>query len=79
MKDLNRFVRAQEKDYETALKEIKKLQKRNSLDMVYISSTKRTWNQWYREYYGIENKEEAIAYLNHKTLRSHLLEFSKCL
>lgn len=40
--NLDRFIKAQERDYHTALLEIKAGKKTNSLDLVYISPNKRT-------------------------------------
>jgi len=72
--DLNRFVRAQEDDYEEALAEI-------------VSGRKRTHWMWYifpqidglafsstSKLYSIKSVEEARAYLDHPILGPRLLE-----
>ncbi len=72
--NLNRFVQAQEDDYEQALMEIR-------------SGAKRTHWMWYifpqldglgvsptAKYYGIKSIEEAKAYLAHPLLGPRLLE-----
>jgi len=72
--DLTRFVRAQEKDYECALSEIRSGRKRThwmwyifpQVDGLAFSSTSR--------YYAIKSIEEAKAYLDHPILGPRLLE-----
>ena len=79
MSELERFIKAQENDYETALKEIKN-GKKSSCWMWYIfpqiiglgmTST--------AQYYGIKDIEEAIEYLNNETLGARLVEISQAL
>src|SRR4051812_25714573 len=72
--NLNRFVRAQEDDYELALSEIKSGQKRShwmwyifpQIDGLAFSSTSK--------HYAIKSVEEAKAYLDHRVLGPRLLE-----
>ena len=72
--NLNRFVRAQESDYELALSEITIGQKRThwmwyifpQLDGIAFSATS--------EKYSIKSIEEAQAYLDHPVLGTRLLE-----
>src|SRR5438045_7368853 len=72
--NLSRFLRAQEDDYEQALSEITRGQKRThwmwyifpQIDGLAFSSTSR--------YYAIKSVEEAKAYLNHPVLGPRLLE-----
>ena len=79
MSELDRFLKAQEKDYETALQQIKN-GKKASCWMWYIfpqivglgmTSTAK--------YYGIKDIEEAIEYLNNETLGARLVEISQAL
>jgi uncharacterized protein (DUF1810 family) len=74
--DLERFIRAQETDYRTALTEIRNGRKRSHW-MWYIfpqiaglgfSSTSK--------YYSLKNVEEAKAYLDDETLGKRLMEIS---
>jgi uncharacterized protein (DUF1810 family) len=75
--DLNRFVEAQENDYEVALSEIKAGEKRThwmwyifpQIDGLAYSSTSKK--------YSIKSIEEAQAYLNHSVLGIRLLECAK--
>src|ERR1700709_704106 len=77
--DLSRFLTAQEKDYATALAEIKNGRKRSHW-MWYIfpqiaglgfSETSR--------FYALKDQAEAEAYLQHPVLGSRLIEISKAL
>lgn len=72
--DLNRFLKAQEADYEQALSEIKSGRKSShwmwyilpQLDGLAFSSTSK--------HYSIKSIQEAQAYLNHPILGARLLE-----
>jgi uncharacterized protein (DUF1810 family) len=71
--DLNRFLTAQENNYEIALAEIK-LGKKQSHWMWYIFPQVRGLGQSSTSvFYGIENLEEVIAYLAHPLLGSRLV------
>lgn len=76
---LQRFIEAQQSDYENALSEIKNGRKRSHW-MWYIfpqihglgfSETSR--------FYAIKNKNEAAAYLHHPLLGKRLIEISNAL
>src|SRR5512147_915500 len=77
--DLKRFVKAQDADYEEALREIKRGQKRShwmwfifpQIDGLGRSSTAR--------FYAIKSADEAKAYLHHPVLGARLIECSKVL
>ncbi|TDH18373.1 DUF1810 domain-containing protein [Segetibacter sp. 3557_3] len=77
--DLNRFIKAQETAYQTALGEITNGKKRShwmwyifpQLEGLGMSETAR--------FYGIKNKAEAVAYLEHPVLGKRLLEISNVL
>jgi uncharacterized protein (DUF1810 family) len=72
--DLNRFVKAQERDYDRALQEIRAGRKRShwmwyifpQLDGLAFSAMSKR--------YAIKSKKEAEAYLSHPTLGPRLLE-----
>ena len=76
---LKRFLDAQKRDYEQALKEIRSGRKRShwiwyifpQLEALGYSSTAK--------YYGIRDLDEAKAYLAEPTLRSRLIEISEAL
>lgn len=75
--DLNRFMQAQQNDYERALFEVKSGQKRShwmwyifpQFDGLGFSPTSKR--------YSIKSLAEAKAYLNHPILGSRLLECAK--
>jgi uncharacterized protein (DUF1810 family) len=76
---LQRFISAQEGDYETALKEIRSGRKRShwmwyifpQIDGLGFSDMARR--------YGIKDLPEAAQYLEHPLLGSHLIEISQAL
>lgn len=77
--NLDRFIIAQERDYQIALQEIKNGYKRSHwmwyifpqlADLGYSATAK---------FYGIRNKEEADAYLKNEYLRNNLIEISEVL
>lgn len=77
--NLERFIDAQERDFQIALLEIKNGYKRSHwmwyifpqlADLGYSATAK---------FYGIKNKNEAIAYLQNEYLKKNLIEISKVL
>ena len=79
METLDRFVRAQERSYETALAEIRN-GKKDSHWMWYIFPQLKTLGRSnMSQYYGIAHLNEARAYLRHPLLRERLLEISNAL
>lgn len=77
--NLDRFIIAQERDYQMALQEIKNGYKRSHwmwyifpqlADLGYSATAK---------FYGIKNKDEAIAYLQNEYLKNNLIEISNAL
>lgn len=77
--NLERFIDAQERDFQIALLEIKNGYKRSHwmwyifpqlADLGYSATAK---------FYGIKNKDEAIAYLQNEYLKNNLIEISKVL
>ena len=77
--DLERFLKAQEKDYEHALNEIKNGRKTGhwiwhifpQIAGLGFSSTSK--------YYSIKDKNEAIEYLKNNTLKHRLIEICEAL
>lgn len=77
--DLERFVSAQERDYLTALGEIRQGRKRSHW-MWYIFPQLRGLGMSSTSYfYGIENLEEAKAFLDDPFLGKNLIEISEAL
>lgn len=79
MYDLQRFLKAQERDYETALKEIRNGRKLSHWIWYIFPQVKGLGISSTSEYFGIEDIEEARAYLDNKTLKTRLLEISTAL
>ena len=76
---LDRFLEAQERMYETALKEIKNGEKESHW-MWYIFPQLRGLGRSQMAYvYGINGLEEAKAYLTHPVLSARLIEISEAL
>ena len=77
--NLERFIEAQERDYESALKEIKNGKKETHWIWYIFPQLKGLGMSYYADYYGIENLEEAKAYFENEYLRNHLLEITDSL
>ena len=79
MNDLEKFLIMHEKNYQTALYEIKKGKKRTHWIWYIFPIMKGLRDSKMSNYYGIKNFEEAIEYLNNNILREHLIEISRAL
>ena len=77
--DLDRFIKAQEQDYETALKEIRQGRKRSHWIWYIFPQITGLGLSSISQYYAIASMEEAKAYMENAYLRDHLLEISKAL
>ena len=77
MYNLERFIKAQEFNYENALAEIKKGRKTSHWIWFIFPQLKNLGSSRNAKYYGIENLDEAKKYLENKILRRHLLEISQ--
>ena len=79
MYDLSRFLKAQERDYDTALSEIRSGHKRSHWIWYIFPQVKGLGFSPTSEHYGIAGLEEAKAYMENETLRKHLIEISEAL
>jgi uncharacterized protein (DUF1810 family) len=70
--NLNRFVDAQDKIYNTVLQELQTGRKTTHWMWFIFPQLKGLGNSAKSEYYGISGKEEALAYLAHPVLRKRL-------
>ena len=77
MYNLERFIKAQEFNYENALAEIKKGHKTSHWIWFIFPQLKELGSSRNAKYYGIENLDEAKEYLENEILRRHLLEISQ--
>jgi len=75
-KDLNRFLNAQEKEYNTALSEIKSGRKRSHWMWYTFPQFKGLGYSETSKYYAIKDIHEAKDYLKHPVLGSRLKEIS---
>ena len=79
MGNLDRFIVMQEKDYEKALNEIKGGKKLTHWIWYIFPQLKGLGSSATAEYYGIEDLNEAKAYLENEYLKNNLLEISQAL
>lgn len=79
MYDLKKFLDAQERDYQTALAEIKNGHKVSHWIWYIFPQLKALGRSGRAKYYGIENLAEAKEYLANEVLRARLLEISGAL
>ena len=77
--NLNRFVLAQEKLYETVIAELKKGDKQTHWMWFIFPQIDGLGTSTFAKLYAIKNIEEAKAYYNHPLLGARLLECSKIL
>ncbi len=75
--NLERFIEAQERDYESALEEMKNGKKETHWIWYIFPQLKGLGMSYYADYYGIEDLEEAKAYFANEYLRNHLLEITE--
>lgn len=79
MYDLNRFLKAQEQSYETALSEIRSGQKQSHWIWYIFPQVKGLGFSYTSEFYGIDGLDEAKAYMGNGLLRKRLVETSEAL
>ena len=77
--DLDRFKKAQEEDYPYALQEIKAGRKRSHWIWYIFPQLKGLGFSSMSEYYGIDGRAEAQAYIADPLLRERLVEISEAL
>lgn len=79
MCDLERFIKAQEGYYETALEEITGGRKNSHWIWFIFPQLKGLGHSYNSNFYGISGIEEAQAYLNHPILGNRLREITNVL
>lgn len=79
MYDLDRFIKAQNRDYETALEEIKAGYKRSHWMWYIFPQIIGLGRSEIAVYYSIVDRGEAESYMQNDLLREHLLEISEAL
>ena len=76
---IERFLKAQEGDYEAALAEIRAGRKQSHWIWYIFPQLKGLGRSSTAEYYGIRDMAEAKEYLAHPVLRQRLIEISEAL
>ena len=79
MEKLQRFLKAQERDYERALKEIKNGRKQTHWMWFIFPQIAGLGYSDITKYYAITNRAEAQAYISHPVLGKRLVEISHAL
>lgn len=77
--NLQRFKKAQERDYEIALREIKNGRKQSHWMWYVFPQLKGLGQSYNSNFYGIKDLSEASAYLADPLLGKRLVEISKAL
>lgn len=77
--NLERFKKAQERDYAHALAEIKKGRKESHWIWYIFPQLKGLGYSEISRFYGIEGREEAKAYIEDELLKKRLVEISEAL
>lgn len=77
--NLNRFLLAQELDYDTALMEMQDGAKESHWIWYIFPQLKGLGHSHNSQFYGLDGRDEAIAYLNHPVLGERLREISRVL
>ena len=76
---LKRFIEAQERDYETALAEIRNGRKRSHWMWYIFPQVKGLGFSSMAQHFGIKDLQEAEAYLRHPVLGKRLIAISEAL
>lgn len=74
--DLSRYYEAQRNNYQIALEEIRSGKKRSHWMWFIFPQLKGLGRSGMADFYGIQNREEARAYLNDAVLGKRLIEIS---
>ena len=77
--ELQKFVTAQERDYSTALREIRNGRKRSHWMWYIFPQIQGLGMSPTAEYYGIKDLEQAKDYMEHPVLGPNLIEISEAL
>ena len=77
--NLNRFVKAQKRDFPLALEEIRSGRKTSHWMWYIFPQLKGLGYSGMSQYYGLDGVREAAAYMEDKTLRSNLITICQAL
>lgn len=76
---LERFIEAQKRDYQLALDEVRAGKKQNHWIWYIFPQMYGLGRSYFAQLYGIGNREESEAYLNHEILGKRLREITMAL
>ena len=79
MNNLDRFIIAQKRDFDIALEEIKMGRKKSHWMWYIFPQLKELGYSATAKFYGINDINETIEYLNNEYLRNNLIEISQAL
>jgi len=77
MPNINRFLLAQEADYDKALSEVKNGRKTSHWIWYIFPQMKGLGFSHMSQYYGIDGRDEAYEYINNPILRERLVEITQ--
>lgn len=76
---LERFIEAQKRDFQLALDEVRAGKKQSHWIWYIFPQMRGLGRSYFAQLYGISDREEAVAYLNHEVLGPRLREISSAL
>ena len=79
MPDLERFIKAQGHHYKLALEEVRSGKKQSHWVWYIFPQMRGLGRSYFAQLYGISDREEAVAYLNHEVLGLRLREITSAL
>jgi uncharacterized protein (DUF1810 family) len=79
MPDLERFIEAQGHHYKLALEEVRSGKKQSHWVWYIFPQMRGLGRSYFAQLYGISDREEAVAYLNHEVLGPRLREITSAL
>jgi uncharacterized protein (DUF1810 family) len=79
MPGLERFIEAQDHNYQLALAEVRSGKKQSHWVWYIFPQMRGLGRSYFAQLYGISDREEAVAYLNHEVLGPRLREITSAL
>ena len=76
MPDLERFIEAQGHHYKLALEEVRSGKKQSHWVWYIFPQMRGLGRSYFAQLYGVSDREEAVAYLNHEVLGPRLREIT---
>lgn len=76
IEDMKRFIEAQDHHYQLALSEVRSGKKQSHWVWYIFPQMRGLGRSYFAQLYGISDREEAVAYLNHEVLGPRLREIT---